>query len=69
MLVALALAWRRGWVGAVVFPALGIAYLVVAWGRFHWSAYAVIAGPLFVLGALFLAGWLAGRGAASPAAD
>jgi hypothetical protein len=53
----LAVAWRWEWVGAVAFCALGVAYLATAWGRFHWSAYAVISGPLFVLAGLFLANW------------
>lgn len=57
----LALAWRWEWVGAVAFTGLAVGYLVVAWGRFHWSAYALISGPLFVLGFLFLANWLKRR--------
>ncbi len=57
VLVLLALAWRWEWVGGVLFPALGLFYLVTSWGRFHWSAYVFIAGPLFLLGALFLLNW------------
>ncbi|MGE3312582.1 MAG: hypothetical protein AB7O66_21650 [Limisphaerales bacterium] len=58
VLAVLALAWRWEWVGGVVFPLLGGLYIVMAWGRFHWTAYAMIAGPLFVLGGLFVAAWL-----------
>ncbi|MBM3881309.1 MAG: hypothetical protein FJ387_16550 [Verrucomicrobia bacterium] len=58
LLGLLALAWRWEWTGALLFPALGVLYLVQAWGRFHWSAYAVISGPLFLLGALFLLNWM-----------
>lgn len=54
----LAVSWRWEWVGGVVFPALGLWYLVTAWGKFHWSAYALISGPLFLMGALFLVHWL-----------
>ena len=54
----LAVAWRWEWVGAVAFFGLGVLYLVMAWGRFHWSAYAVISGPLFLLAGLFLANWV-----------
>jgi hypothetical protein len=36
---------------------LGVLYLVMFWGRFPWSVYALIAGPLFLLGALFLLSW------------
>jgi hypothetical protein len=57
VLVVLALAWRWEWIGAVVFTALGILYLVFAWGRFHWSAYVAISGPLFLVGILFLLSW------------
>lgn len=61
LLGILAIAWRWEWVGAIAFPALGIAYIVTAWGRFPWGTYLVIAGPLFVLGGLFLANWLGRR--------
>lgn len=53
----LALAWRWEWVGAVTFPALGALYIAMAWGRFPWLTYAIIAGPLFLAGGLFLADW------------
>ena len=58
VLVVLAVAWRWERIGAILFMALGIWYLLTAWGRFHWSAYVVISGPLFLVGVLFLASWL-----------
>ena len=58
LLLVLALSWRWEWVGAAIFPALGLFYLVAFAGRFHWSAYAFIAGPLFLLGTLFLINWI-----------
>jgi hypothetical protein len=57
VLVVLAISWRREWVGGVLFVALGMFYLTMAWGRFHWSAYLCIAGPLFLVGILFLLNW------------
>jgi hypothetical protein len=57
VLIVLAVAWRWAWVGAVVYAGLGILYLVMFRGRFDWSAYAMIAGPLFLTGALFLISW------------
>jgi hypothetical protein len=57
VLGALAISWRWGWAGGLVFLALGSWYLVTSWGRFHWSAYVVIAGPLFLLGLLFEIDW------------
>jgi hypothetical protein len=56
-LIVLAISWRREWVGGVGFSALGLTYLVMFWGRFQWSAYALISGPLFLIGILFLLNW------------
>jgi hypothetical protein len=33
-------------------------YLIMAGGRFEWTAYLLIAGPLFLAGALFLVDWV-----------
>jgi hypothetical protein len=57
ILIVLTVAWRWEWVGAIVYVALGALYLVMGWGRFHWSAYVAISGPLFLVGALFLFNW------------
>lgn len=58
VLIALMIVWRREWIGAVVFPLLAILHLVMTkWGQLHWSGYAVIEGPLFLLGVLFLLNW------------
>jgi hypothetical protein len=58
ILIALAIAWRREWVGGLVFVALGTWYLVGCWGRFPWSTYLIISGPLFLLGGLFVLDWV-----------
>ena len=57
ILVVLALSWRWEWIGGVLFIALGAWYLIALWGRFHWSAYLAISGPLFLIGVLFLINW------------
>jgi hypothetical protein len=57
ILVVLAIAWWWEAAGGLLFLALGSCYLIGTWGRFHWSAYVVISGPLFVLGALYLFDW------------
>jgi hypothetical protein len=57
VLAALAVSWRWPWAGGLLFPALGAWYLVTTRGRFPWSTYAVIAGPLFLLGLLFAIDW------------
>jgi hypothetical protein len=66
LLALLGIAWRRDWVGAIAFPVLGALYIAVSWGRFPLAAYAVIAGPLFLIGGLFLANWLRHRKAEQP---
>lgn len=58
VLAVLILAWRWEWIGAVLFVGLGLFYIAMTWGRFHWSAYAGIAGPLFLVGILFFLNWI-----------
>jgi hypothetical protein len=58
VVLVLVIAWRWEWVGAMGFAALAILYLVVSWGRFHWSAYAAISGPLVLIAILFLVNWI-----------
>jgi hypothetical protein len=58
ILAALAVAWRWPWIGAILFVALGVWYLIMAAGRFEWITYLLIAGPLFLVGALFLVDWV-----------
>jgi hypothetical protein len=58
VLAVLAASWRWPWVGAVLFPALVCLYIAWTALRMHWLAYLLIAGPLFLLGVLFLLDWL-----------
>ncbi len=59
VLLVAALAWRWEWVGTVFLTLLGGLHIWFATQR-HLApvAQAAIAGPLFVLAALFLWGWL-----------
>ena len=57
VLIVLAIAWRREWIGAVVSRLLAVLHLVTKWGQLDWSAYAMIDGPLLLLGVLFLVNW------------
>jgi len=57
LLLILGATWRREWVGGLLFPALGTMYVLASWGRFPWHVYAIISGPLFLVGALFLLNW------------
>ncbi|MGA1980296.1 MAG: hypothetical protein ABSG99_07035 [Sedimentisphaerales bacterium] len=58
ILVVLAVSWRWEWVGAIIFSALGVLYIVMFWGRFMWPVYLIMSGPLFLVGFLFLINWL-----------
>lgn len=57
VLILLAVAWRWEWIGAIVFSALGLFYIVWAWGRFPVVVYFTIAGPAFIIGGLFQLNW------------
>ena len=57
MAIAIILAWRWEWVGAVVFAGWAVLYVSTA-RDFPWSVYAIIAGIPFVIGILFLLDWI-----------
>ena len=57
LLLALAVAWRREWLGAVIFPLLAAWHFMQGSSHMHWSAYLVIEGPLLLLAVLFLLSW------------
>jgi hypothetical protein len=58
VVIALVIAWRWEWVGAFLFNALAVFYVVWAWGRFPLGAYLSISGPLVLVGVLFLFNWI-----------
>jgi len=58
VVIILLISWRRQWVGAILFNALAVFYLVRYWGKFPWIAYLAISGPLFLVGVLFLINWV-----------
>jgi hypothetical protein len=55
LLLVVAVSWRREWVGGVVFTAVAVAYSVTTLHRLDWIL--VIAGPLLLVGSLFLLSW------------
>jgi hypothetical protein len=55
VLAVVALAWRRPWIGALVFTALAIAYAVEVDFRMDWVLG--ISGPLLLVGLLFFWSW------------
>jgi len=61
IVIALALAWKFEWIGAVLFSALAVLVWVTSPARRHTASQSVafvLAIPLLVLGALFLANWV-----------
>jgi hypothetical protein len=61
LIVVLAFAWKREWLGSVGFIALGLLYMWITKLRFPPAAYFVISGLAFLIGLLFLANWLLRR--------
>jgi hypothetical protein len=58
VVIALVFAWRWEWIGAILFNALAVFYVVWAWGRFPLITYLSISGPLVLVGVLFLFNWI-----------
>lgn len=58
LLLGLVIAWRWAWVGAVVFLGFSVWYVVLFWGQFLWSVYALMVGPPLLAGVLFLIDWV-----------
>jgi hypothetical protein len=58
VVIALVIAWRWEWVGAVLFSALAVFYVVWTWGRFPLVTYLAMSGPLILIGVLFLFNWI-----------
>lgn len=57
IVVALLISWRWERIGAVLFVALAVFYLVLAAGKFSWLTYITMSGPLFLVGVLFFINW------------
>lgn len=56
LLTLVAVSWRREWIGAFTFTALAVVYATtMSRGRLDWML--LIAGPLLLVGMLFLASW------------
>ncbi len=63
LIVALILAWRWEWIGAVLYGAAGMLYVVMVLMRplrptINLNSMVSIAGPAFVVATLFLVDWL-----------
>lgn len=52
--VAIIIAWKRERVGGMIFLLLGFLYIILAWQTKPIISYALISGPSFLIGAMFL---------------
>ena len=57
VIAILAVAWRREWIAAVLFPLLAGVHVAASRGAINGAAYVVIDGPLIFIGILFLVSW------------
>ncbi|MBM3328534.1 MAG: hypothetical protein FJY67_03550 [Calditrichaeota bacterium] len=58
ILLILVAAWRWEWIGALLYVAAGVAYIVLfPPARQHLSWILTISGPAFLIGILFLFNW------------
>lgn len=55
--IAVVIAWKREWFGALLFIGWAVWYVSFMRG-FDWIAYALIAGLPVAIGLLFLIGWI-----------
>ncbi len=55
--IAIAVAWRHEWFGAIMFIGWAIFYVTTMQG-FEWSVYLIIAGLPTLIGLLFLVDWI-----------
>ncbi len=58
IVITLVFSWKWEWIGALIYTILGVAYIVLAWGKFSIYAYLFISGPLFLIGILFGISWV-----------
>lgn len=60
---AIALAWRREWLGALLFGGLAAYYAASAWGHPSWVY--LIAGPMLLVAVLYAVAWVNRRSLAA----
>jgi cell division protein FtsW (lipid II flippase) len=57
LLILFIIAWKYDLIGAIIFFILAIYYIGMVGLNHHWSWYAVISGPLILIGILFIFSW------------
>ncbi len=58
VLIILFFAWKREWIGAILFFSLAVWYVAMAYGKFPFLTYVLICGPLILIAILFLLNWM-----------
>ena len=53
ILLVMWVSWKRSWIGAILYLLLALCYITISLKRLNWSACVMIAGPLFVISALY----------------
>ena len=56
--IAIVIAWKREWFGALLFIGWAIWYVSFFMRGFDWIVYGLIAGLPALIGLLFLVGWI-----------
>ncbi len=51
------LSWKKEWLSGILCLLLAIVYFYFSWGKFKWDVYCLIAGPLIMIGILYLLSW------------
>jgi len=54
LIVITIIAWKWETIGGIIFIILGILYMILAGSRGHLLASLILAGPLFLIGILFI---------------
>jgi len=58
IVIALIIGWKRELLGAILFIGLALFYLYWGWGQFPKITYLMMSGPPFLIGVIFLMGWV-----------
>ena len=53
LLIIFWISFKKEWIAGLLYLIIGISYIFLAWGKFYWSVYFMIAGPLITIGILF----------------
>jgi len=54
LIFALLIAWEWEMIGGIIYIVLGLCYIAGTWGKFGLATYLIIAGPLILIGLLFI---------------